>query len=795
MAKTTPKPEPSGLSLGDVFYVLGKHKWKIIVPTLLALAAGAAYYFRAPVFHYESHAKLLVRYVLNRNAIDDADSTATPGATRGVDSVMNSQVAILTSRDLARTVVEALKGRKASSGSPQDEDGRALIEADPKFLARIAPGYSGVALETEATTVIMENLTAEAPRGGNILDLTFKHKDPEVATRVLDYVVKQYLAVHLAIYRSKAAAAEILVDVSRSEDLLRRTEGDLLSLRAEKEILTLEGAIASLNTEMSEARTQLSDAVTRLAEQRARVASFEGASPAAPAANTPEADKIDTQAALPEPGAAAPPVSTANTASTASNNAAPAGVVGGGLSRNPLMLNGTVTKYAAILTRLDALRSSNVALLAKYTSGSEAVQLNEAQIAAMEKEQQTLEQQHPELPSLVRGPAGAASPIVDLMAERAALKAAEVRKDNLEASLEALKVRRAALIKDAPIIAQAERNQAINEENLKYLMTSKKKAEVDQKLSTDNIPNIDIIQAATPAKENEALRTQIALGIAGGGPALALGLVILFGLLLSPTVKRPAEFEARFGAPVMMSIPWFKEAQRLAGPEVPRLKDGKNGKDSGGPMTPWDADHSIRPYCEVMRDRLGLYFDLNGLHHKPKMIAVAGASAGCGASTLAGGLAAALSKTGDGKVLLVDMNLSQGAAHPFSDGHPATSLDVAVKSPRGLEATADNLYVAKAEADSPGGVSLGLGRLSRLVPELLASKFDYIVFDMPPLSSTSPTSALAGVMDHVMVVVEPEKSTHDHLRRSIRDLNDSRAKVSYVFNKARSHGPAALSGI
>ena len=789
MAKTTTKPEPSGLSLGDVFYVLGKHKWKIIVPTLLALAAGAAFYFRAPVFHYESNAKLLVRYVLNRNAIDDADSTSTPGATRGVDSVMNSQVAILTSRDLARTVVEALKGRKASSGSPQDEDGRALIEADPKFLARIAPGYSGVALETEATTVIMENLIAEAPRGGNILDLTFKHKDPEVATRVLDYVVKQYLAVHLAIYRSKAAAAEILVDVSRSEDLLRRTEGDLLSLRAEKEILTLEGAIASLNTEMSEARTQLSDAVTRLAEQRARVASFEGASPVA---STPASDKIDTQAALPEPGGAAAPVSTASTAGV---NAAPATPATTGLTRNPLMLNGTVTKYAAILTRLDALRSSNVALLAKYTSGSEAVQLNEAQIAAMEKEQQTLEQQHPELPSLIRGPAGAASPILDMMAERASLKAAEVRKDNLEASLEALKVRRAALIKDAPIIAQAERNQAINEENLKYLMTSKKKAEVDQKLSTDNIPNIDIIQAATPAKENEALRTQIALGIAGGGPALAMSLVLLFGLLLSPTVKRPAEFEARFGAPVMMSIPWFKEAQRLAGPEVPRLKDGKNGKDSGGPMTPWDADHSIRPYCEVMRDRLGLYFDLNGLHHKPKMIAVAGASAGCGASTLAGGLAAALSKTGDGKVLLVDMNLSQGAAHPFSDGHPATSLDVAVKSPRGLEATADNLYVAKAEADSPGGVSLGLGRLSRLVPELLASKFDYIVFDMPPLSATSPTSALAGVMDHVMVVVEPEKSTHDHLRRSIRDLNDSRAKVSYVFNKARPHGPAALSGI
>lgn len=777
MAKNTHKPEPSGgLSLGDVFYVLGKHKWKIILPSLLALAGAAAYYLKAPVL-YESNSALLVRYVLNRNAIDNVDSTATPGATRGVDSIMISQIAILSSRDLARSVVDALKA-PSNSAAADEVEGKALIEPDPKLLARIAPGAPPAGLEAAATNIIMGRLTATAGKGGNILNVSFKHQDPEVATRVLDLVVKQYLAKHLAIYRSKAAADEILLDVTRAEGTLRTSEGDLLKLRAEKEILTLEGAIANLNAEMGETRGQLSDAVTRLAEQQARVDALQGAGPGAKTATT---ETVDTTIALPEPGAAGP---------VAATPPAPAVPV-----RHPLVTDGTLTRYQAVVSRLGALRTNNIALLSKYTTGSDAVQFNEAQIGMLEREQASLEQRHPELMALVRGPGTAAGPVVDLMSERAALKASEVRALNLEIRLQSLIERRATLIKDAPTIAQAERNNAINEENFKYLMTSKKKADVDKKLSGDNIPNIDIIQAATPAVQDVKMRDQIALGIAGGGPAVSTGLVLLFGLLLSPTVKRPAEFEARFGAPVMMTIPWFRNTKRLNGSTVPKLKDGKADKPKSGAPTPWDGDHHIRPFCEVIRDRLGLYFDLNGLHHKPKMIAVTGASIGAGTSTLAGGLAAALSKTGDGKVLLVDMNLNQGAAHPFSDGQPATTLDVAVKSSRGFAATADNLYLAKAQPDSPGAVSLGLGRLSRLVPELMASDFDYVVFDMPPLSATSPTAALAGIMDQVLVVVEPEKSTRDHLRRTIRDLTDSRAKVSYVFNKARQHGPAALSGV
>ena len=62
-----------------------------------------------------------------------------------------------------------------------------------------------------------------------------------------------------------------------------------------------------------------------------------------------------------------------------------------------------------------------------------------------------------------------------------------------------------------------------------------------------------------------------------------------------------------------------------------------------------------------------LFFELGSLNHKPKLLGITACSAGAGTSTIAAGLAASLSETGDGKVLLVDMGTDHAAAHPFFD--------------------------------------------------------------------------------------------------------------------------------
>src|SRR5216110_1469971 len=80
--------------------------------------------------------------------------------------------------------------------------------------------------------------------------------------------------------------------------------------------------------------------------------------------------------------------------------------------------------------------------------------------------------------------------------------------------------------------------------------------------------------------------------------------------------------------------------------------------------------------------------------HKPKLIAVTSCSHGAGVTSTAAGLAATLSETGDGNVLLVDMNLQHGAAHPFFKGKPACGLLDVLETEKRLPAMVqDNLYM------------------------------------------------------------------------------------------------------
>src|SRR4030095_12668686 len=101
--------------------------------------------------------------------------------------------------------------------------------------------------------------------------------------------------------------------------------------------------------------------------------------------------------------------------------------------------------------------------------------------------------------------------------------------------------------------------------------------------------------------------------------------------------------------------------------------------------------------------------ELNHLTHKPKLVGIAGFAEEAGASTLAAGLAASLSETNDGKVLLVDVNLGPEEVHPFFKGKPAYPLNKALKPSGSIASAADNLYLATVGSPSTGGpAQLGL---------------------------------------------------------------------------------------
>ena len=279
---------------------------------------------------------------------------------------------------------------------------------------------------------------------------------------------------------------------------------------------------------------------------------------------------------------------------------------------------------------------------------------------------------------------------------------------------------------------------------------------------------------------------KLVLGLAGGGIALGLAFAFLIDLVLDRTVKRPLEIEMLLGTPPMLSIPYFKSLNKWQlGNSAAALQ--RYGYRS---PAPWEPGHFIRTFCEAIRDRLILYFLLNRLSHRPKLVAVTGCSEGAGTSTVAAGLAAALSETGDGKVLIVDMNIRGPEVHPFFRGAPACSLAEALVGAPAL--AGENLYLAVAASPETPDAQIIPKKFYDLVPHLKASDFDYIIFDMPPLSQTSITLSIAGLMDKVLVIVEGEKSNRDFLKRAYAELIACRATVSVIFNKAQSYAPRLL---
>jgi polysaccharide biosynthesis transport protein len=215
-----------------------------------------------------------------------------------------------------------------------------------------------------------------------------------------------------------------------------------------------------------------------------------------------------------------------------------------------------------------------------------------------------------------------------------------------------------------------------------------------------------------------------------------------------------------------------------------------------GQVVPWAPDHALRTYFDALRDHLLYYFEVRNLVHKPKLVAVTGCREKSGVSTVAAGLAASLSKTGEGNVLLIDMNAAQNAPHYFHKGELKPGLaDALEESKRDHAMVSENLYVV---SNAPGEDNLPAivpRKFTHLMPKLKSSSYDYIIFDMPPVNQLSVTLQLARYMDMVFMVVEAEKNNRESVARSGEMLSASGANFSVVLNKTRNYLPHRLAEV
>jgi uncharacterized protein involved in exopolysaccharide biosynthesis/Mrp family chromosome partitioning ATPase len=716
-----------------VLFALFKHKKKIIVCAVLGLLAAAVVAEMYPAT-YESQAKLLVRYVVERSTVDALDAATSSSSVRSSENVLGSEIEILTSWDLAVQVADAI---------------------GPK---RLLPQATNPSKEAAAHTVA-GGLDVKTNKGSSILFVSYKNRDPELATLVLNELVNRYFIKHLEVHRSAGAFDFVTQQTDQVRARLNQTEDALKELKEKSGIFSLDSTIAALSNEAVRKEEQLHSAEEELVEQQARVRQMGGVVPET--ASSPRTSDVKTNGG--------------STVDTSSKQEPPTEII---------------EQYQSLVTRLPQLRQAKQELLTKYTPENQAVKSNQAEINEVESQRRNLEKKYPDLPAMA-GPIGSSKGL-DPAGESARLAGLQAKKDAVATRLHDVQVRLQQVAQLSPQIEGLERQKQLQETNYKYFEGTLEKARIDEALDPSKIPNISAVQRPTQPMVVTTGRNKIVMCLAAGGLGLGIVLALLVELILNRTIKRSAEIERSVGVTPLMSIPFRKQPRNGAAPR----KKGK-GASSVVPhleknLAPWEPTHFIRPFCEAIRDRIGLYFELNQLTHKPKLVGVAGFGDKAGTSTLAAGLAAALSETNDGKVLLVDVNLGPDQVHPFFRGRPAYTLNAALTPNGQMHAAAENLYLASVGTPNAGPAQLGLKKFFDLMPNLKASDFDYIIFDMPPLTQTSPTWGMSAFMDKLLLVVEAEKNNREIVKRGYRKLVSERENVSVVFNKARSYGSKLL---
>lgn len=718
--KTKAAPGPKR-DIGDVYQVLFRQKWKIIGCALLGVLAAAGVYVVSSK-RYQSEARLLVRYVFESRGVNPLANEARAMAPATKD-IMNSEILILTSWDLAQQVVDALGAEKLleDPGSPNDRQ--------------------------RAAGIILGGLTAEALPGSTVIQVTFQHRDPELVQPVLTAVIETYFKRHAEIHRATGSYDEFLQQQTDSlRARLAQTEEELRKAKDQLGVISLEEAKANYTAQIGRLRQDLLAAEADLAERKAMLQALNQL-------------------------AAATPVAT---------NAGPAA-----LPAEPLAL------YRAAGARLQTLWSRQQELELQFTEESPLIADIRDQIAAANALKQKLELEYPQLltaqPALAAAPDTTGITRADQQRAAAQVTALESRVELLRNQLAQVRQEASSLNAIEASILELQRRKELQETNYRYFAASLEQARFDEALTSGKVSNIKQVQAPTPPAPVVKRTYQLMAGAVAGGIALGLAWAFATEWFLDRSLKRPVEIERHLNLPLFLSIP------RLGRKQLPQPLPA-NG-EAATSLVKAGADRDplapLRSFHDALRDRLMSYFEAQNLTHKPKLVAVTGCARGAGVTTTAVGLARSLSETGDGNVLLVDMTQGQGAARYFHRGQDAVGIKEALETPDSA-IVQDKLYVVAEGAAADKLNAVLPKRFGQLVPKFKLSEFDYVIFDMPPITQTSITPRIAGHMDMVMLVLEAEKDNADVARRAAAMLAEANAKVGTILNKTHNYIPRQL---
>ena len=301
------------------------------------------------------------------------------------------------------------------------------------------------------------------------------------------------------------------------------------------------------------------------------------------------------------------------------------------------------------------------------------------------------------------------------------------------------------------------RREIENHQNLFNALTSK----ADEQSITEKAQNINVwvVEKAQlpefPSKPNR--KRNILLGIIMGlfgGVGLAL-----FLEYLDNTIKTPDDVEEKYNIPVLTTVSKIKDKTKTLYKLV--------------------LDEPSSAFAESFKS-LRASIMLSSSDSPPKTILITSMAPKDGKTTIASNLAMAIAGSGS-KVLIIDCDLRRPMLHQVFGLENKKGLSTFISGTSGISIIRDglpeNLSIIPSGPIPPNPSELMISKRLKDLIRSLKNKYDFIIFDTPPIISVSDTLIISKIVDASLIVTRFGKTTYEMMNHGMKQLAGIEAKV------------------
>ena len=233
------------MSLGDIYFTLFRHKWKILLFSALGfLAVLALLIFKPPL--YESKTKLDILYVVEGKSFNPSGENAnTVSLNERGYGIIQTELEILQSLDVVMEAVQTI---------------------GPKRILAKAGGGNDTNV---AAALVAKKLTVESSPGSSVIQVSLQHPDPEMVQPILSEIIASYFKKHNQIHLGNVMFGDFSIqETNRLYKEIAQTKEELKNARSTAGVFSIDAADKSYDEQISQIRNKLFTAQAELVERK-----------------------------------------------------------------------------------------------------------------------------------------------------------------------------------------------------------------------------------------------------------------------------------------------------------------------------------------------------------------------------------------------------------------------------------------------------------------------------------------------------------------------------------------------